>query len=186
MPYIKYSSVDGHRRCLGRYPAAQRFLFHSSPRSHSQRCQPAGPVWSEQTAAIEQVHPLYTPVLLPRALQPGLFSNPQFLLLATCTEQGISLSHFAFRAHFNTNSTCVANKSHVSQGGAASGSWGLGPTAVIPLECLSLLWKKPGNVDEKVDQTGNFTPEAAFPAFQKRIPSNSAAVLWIHDHKEKS
>lgn len=32
-------------------------------------------------------------------------------------------------------------------------------------------------------QTGNFTPEAASPAVQKRIPSNiSASVLWAHKH----
>lgn len=38
---------------------------------------------------------------------------------------------------------------------------------------------------KKIYQAGNFTPEAALPAFEERIPSNSASVLWIHDHKKR-
>lgn len=129
-----------------------------------------------------QVGPSFLhPCASSQDIYPGLFTNPEFLLLPTCTEQEISLSHFAFRAHFSTNSTCprVTGRSCLCQ--QRSGSHSSDPIGVP-----EYLWKKARNVDEKMDQTGNFTPEAAFPAFQKRIPSNSASVLWTRDHKKKS
>lgn len=42
-------------------------------------------------------------------------------------------------------------------------------------------------MDEKSYQTGNFTAEAASPAFQKRIPSDSASsVHGIRAHNKET